>query len=624
MNVVIFGSVDWTEHWQMHHQLASSFVRAGHRVLYIDNTGVRPPSFRTDSTRIFRKLVEISSSTSGFRITKEKVCVLSPFLIPLPYNSTAININAAILKVKIKTWLDDQTNRTPFLFISFLPTPLISKVNQILKPHLSVYYCANDMVGTHPAKRPLRDWEHRFFQEVDLVFTISERLTEKASRFSGSVYKFPPGLDENFLHDQEEYKIDLPEDLRGIKSPIIGYLGAISSYGDVFDFQILDELANSFPSFNFVLIGPTYGEQSDLRKYKNIHFLGPKDHSDLPIYLSKFDVGIIPYQVNEYTDSVNTCKLNEYLSFGFPIISTPIKEVQAIYNQTNDLIKIAKDIDSFKLALKEALKERESHDFHQLKLKRLNYAIQNSWPTRFLDIEKLLEKNISKKLSSMASNKSSSSDAHILRELSSKRKGLYFTSGLVIFSIFTLFVSPLIPIMGYFISPRDPLSKADVMIVLTGDGSGTYYNQSFLNRANDVLSIHRKLPTIRILISTARERQISEVEVLRLLLLDRGIPKEQINIITPAATSTWEHITAVKKELTDLKYQSLGIISSPLHARRAASMLRKMTPKNKFIFSPSVVDTPAMAIRWRPSILEIKTTIYEYCAYAYAFIKGRV
>ena len=57
-NFIIFSSIDWNTHWQLHHQLVASIVESGGKVLYIENTGTRSPQIRDfnriiDSWRIF-------------------------------------------------------------------------------------------------------------------------------------------------------------------------------------------------------------------------------------------------------------------------------------------------------------------------------------------------------------------------------------------------------------------------------------------------------------------------------------------------------------------------------------------------------------------------------------------
>ena len=55
--------------------------------------------------------------------------------------------------------------------------------------------------------------------------------------------------------------------------------------------------------------------------------LGQKRHDDLPGYCKGFDVGIIPYRIDERMAFVNPLKLREYLSAGLPVVSTPVPEV---------------------------------------------------------------------------------------------------------------------------------------------------------------------------------------------------------------------------------------------------------------------------------------------------------
>jgi glycosyltransferase involved in cell wall biosynthesis len=47
----------------------------------------------------------------------------------------------------------------------------------------------------------------------------------------------------------------------------------------------------------------------------------------LPAYVQAFDVGIIPYVLNDWTRAVDPLKLLEYLAAGIPVVSTPIPEV---------------------------------------------------------------------------------------------------------------------------------------------------------------------------------------------------------------------------------------------------------------------------------------------------------
>ncbi|MCK5644612.1 MAG: glycosyltransferase, partial [Gammaproteobacteria bacterium] len=52
------------------------------------------------------------------------------------------------------------------------------------------------------------------------------------------------------------------------------------------------------------------------------------DYDQLPGYVGAFDVGLIPFQVNEITRATSPIKLYEYLAAGVPVVSAPLPEVE--------------------------------------------------------------------------------------------------------------------------------------------------------------------------------------------------------------------------------------------------------------------------------------------------------
>ena len=63
-----------------------------------------------------------------------------------------------------------------------------------------------------------------------------------------------------------------------------------------------------------------------LKDMKNVAFLGIKQHSELAEYIDRFDVCLIPYLLNDYTETVYPTKLNEYLARGKAVVSTALPE----------------------------------------------------------------------------------------------------------------------------------------------------------------------------------------------------------------------------------------------------------------------------------------------------------
>ena len=82
-NYIIFSSLDWSEnHWQMHQQLTTSLLNDGHRVLFIENTGVRSIKIR-DFKRFFSRLIKWFKSVRGFAPFNNNLTIFTIFFAPV-------------------------------------------------------------------------------------------------------------------------------------------------------------------------------------------------------------------------------------------------------------------------------------------------------------------------------------------------------------------------------------------------------------------------------------------------------------------------------------------------------------------------------------------------------------
>ena len=54
-NIVCVSTIDWDFLWQEHQGVMSVLARAGNRVLFIENTGVRSPGWK-DRARLLARL----------------------------------------------------------------------------------------------------------------------------------------------------------------------------------------------------------------------------------------------------------------------------------------------------------------------------------------------------------------------------------------------------------------------------------------------------------------------------------------------------------------------------------------------------------------------------------------
>jgi glycosyltransferase involved in cell wall biosynthesis len=166
-------------------------------------------------------------------------------------------------------------------------------------------------------------------------------------------------------------------------SPVVGYYGAIAEW---FDFELLAHAARQHRDWQFVLIGLT-NRKADLDgftgEHPNVHYLGEKPYESLAAYLAHFDVGIIPFLVNDVTNAVSPVKLFEYAAGGKPIVSTAFTEV-CQYSE----VLTAGDGDEFVQQLRRALQLGRDAAYQE-KLARL--AESNSWQDRAARILKTIE-----------------------------------------------------------------------------------------------------------------------------------------------------------------------------------------------------------------------------------------
>jgi glycosyltransferase involved in cell wall biosynthesis len=307
-------------------------------VLWVNYHASRMPSATgSDLSYMAKKLFEIFK---GLKKKRKNLYILTPLILPLPSSEVAKKINRKLLIFQIKAVLKKLKKR-PLQLWSF--TPDISYILGSFNEEKVIYYCVDDHAAFSGYDRDqvLRD-EKELCNKSDLVLTTSSALQKAKKGWNKNTVLVPHGVD--FHHFNKAVKEDLPcpEEIKNIPSPKFGFFGLIRDWVDL---DLIASVAEKRPEWNFVFIGDADSNVnlSKYRKYKNIYFLGRKKYEDLPAFCRYFDIGIIPFKVNELTYAVNPIKLREYLSAGLPVISTPMPEVK-IYEA---LVHIAENSSSF-------------------------------------------------------------------------------------------------------------------------------------------------------------------------------------------------------------------------------------------------------------------------------------
>jgi hypothetical protein len=78
----------------------------------------------------------------------------------------------------------------------------------------------------------------------------------------------------------------------------------------------------------------------------------------LPGFLATFDVGMLPFALNEATRFISPTKTLEYLAAELPVVSTPVHDVVELYG---DCVAIATGPDAFVTAIEKLAGESKAN-----------------------------------------------------------------------------------------------------------------------------------------------------------------------------------------------------------------------------------------------------------------------
>jgi uncharacterized SAM-binding protein YcdF (DUF218 family) len=605
-SILIIGSVDWITNWQTQHRLADN-LSVHNKVLFIENTGVRNVRLN-DIVRIKDRFDNWKKSSGGFAQINKNLVILSPIVFPFPHNYFFSKINAKILSVYLNNSSKILDFR-PTILITFLPTKLSLEIKNLINCKINIYYCANEMKGIQNQNKLIDYSESEFFKNSDHVFVISKNLEMKAKKFSNNVSLVPTGVELNKFNYSKVKKKKIPYQYNKF---IVGYVGSIT---EVFDIDLIDFLVKKNPQFNFVFVGRSYVNLSKLKKYKNIFFKKEVSHSEVPAYIKSFDIGIIPYKVNEFTNSVYSCKLNEYLSMGIPVVSTCTKEIILYNRKFGNVIGVAKNYHEFNSFLSEEMNKNNL----KLTKKRISIAKKNSWESRYEFINNQISKiQINKFL-----------DNQSLKQKINKYKNNNFFKKIdaliiVFFITILLIFSPISLILGDYLVVKDQIKTTNnisSIVVFSGNGESNYNNLSYQKRYLDILNILPTYGSKKFQIYLSGKKFIfNESKIIKSFLIEnKKFDKSDIYIIDEEKTffNTYNNIIHVGKILENKKISNIIFLTSPYHSLRSKLIWKKNFPKINVIIPMPNDYKKEKIYEWGINFSKKKIIIYELLAILY-------
>lgn len=371
MDIIAFCK-DWDEPKTSNNHVIEELAKR-HRVLWVNSISTRAPNLTSsnDLGKIVRKL---ASWFRGVREVNPNIRVLTPIVIPIPSSPLAQKVNRVLTTWLVRRAAHTWRLRDPELWI--FPPNAVDFVGRLGESRV-VYYCVDEWSQfRHIDASLMRRKEDALLSKADAVFVVSRALLQSKRGRSRSIHLVPHGVRTELFTAPGA----VPADMRQFPRPVIGFHGNLYDWVDQ---DLIRGIALARPDWTVVLIGKIMCDVSRLRECANVKLMGYRMYEELPAYCSGFDVGIIPYRMDDpRMESVNPLKLREYLAAGLPVVSVDLPEVRELQPG----VLIADGVDEFVRSIERAMQENSPD--HVAARKAL--VSSDSWERRVEAIERIL------------------------------------------------------------------------------------------------------------------------------------------------------------------------------------------------------------------------------------------
>jgi glycosyltransferase involved in cell wall biosynthesis len=347
------------------------------RVLWLNSIATRKPKLSSsrDMGKIARKVAEFARGPVN---VENDLWVMSPLAVPLPGSPTARAINRSALRAQILA-LRARMRIDAFQLWTFLPNT--ADYVGTLGERCAIYYCVDEWsLFSYLDRQQTIAAEKALLAKVDAVFAINGPLAEAKRALNPRTFVSPHGVDHVLFSRALDDDTVVPPDLAHLPTPRIGFYGTLR---DWVDFELIGHVARQRPDWTIVLVGQQFADLSAIDGLTNVHLLGQKPHAELPAYCRGFDVGMIPYRIDERMTFVNPLKLREYLSAGLPVVSTPVPEVTRLAH----LAQVAATKQDFVAAIERALRETSAAE----RRARSQAMAKETWAARVAQVARTVD-----------------------------------------------------------------------------------------------------------------------------------------------------------------------------------------------------------------------------------------
>lgn len=390
-NIIYFAPEKWNGLWRNRQHLMSVFARKN-RVLFVEPR----LHFQPMMTDLWQGQIDLSDLyRSSVRQVAENLFIFRyPMWAPISGQFPLKQLNQTIRRLLLQRVLRKLNMSQPIVWFS-RPT-MIDLLNETPSPLLRIYHIVDEYTaysGQTPERRQRLEWrEKQMLGQVDMVIVVSESLYQARLPAHAQTYLVPNGVNYQ-AYTAALANETLPETLRIIKYPRLGYIGLI---GDKLNLAMLKQLAQENPEWSLVLLGEARVTQQmeiwqALQALPNVHYLGAVDIQQVPDYVKGFQVGLMPYLQNRHSENISPLKLYDYLAAGIPIASVNFPAAR----EFSPYIHLADSPEDFAQAVRNALADTAPERCQA----RRAVAAEHTWERRVEQLSTLLQAQLDKKVS---------------------------------------------------------------------------------------------------------------------------------------------------------------------------------------------------------------------------------
>ena len=361
------------------------------RVLYLNTPMDYSTRFRGNKNKAWiRRMDVIKKQVSPIRQLNENMwiadcpfCILPVGKLPTSFLFDWVN---KLNNRKIANYIRQIATQLGFNnYIHLIDTDIFRSqyLKEYLKPSLSIYYCRDFVIGESYWKKNGTRLEPLLAAKSDIVLANSTHFAERFRKYNRHTYPIETGVNLSLYDGRKSWPV--PEDMKPVPHPVIGYVGTVNSTR--LDSDLLLRIAKKRPTYSFVFTGPEdeVFSKHPIHQLSNVYFLGKKPVETLPAYISSYDVCINPQMVNDITNGNYPLKIDEYLAMGKPTVATSTHTMRDVFAAHTHL---PANEDEYLLALDNALKETNNP---VKKEERICFAQTHSWRHSVQKIYNIIE-----------------------------------------------------------------------------------------------------------------------------------------------------------------------------------------------------------------------------------------